>query len=85
MKILPFCLQHEAEIKIISKGNYWCSTPGTTALRAFILTTYFPLLAHAQSIEVAVKDLTLCKTTHRDEITSTYVASMCSFFLPAVK
>ena len=43
------------------------------------------MLAHTQSAETAAKDLTSCEISHRDEITSSCIASMRSYFLPTTK
>lgn len=43
------------------------------------------MLARAQSTEAAAKDLTLREISHRDEVTSTCVASARSYFLPTSK
>ena len=50
--------------------------------KTFIMETHMPLMAHTQSIEATVKDLTLRKIQNRDEITSSYVSSARSHFAP---
>ena len=49
------------------------------------MTAHVSLLAHAQSIEVVVKHLTLCETSNRDELTASFVTIIRSYFSPTVK
>ena len=41
---------------------------------------HVPLMANVQSIEDTFKGLILCETQNRDDITSSFMASACSYF-----
>ena len=49
------------------------------------MTSCVPYLAHTQSVEVMVKDSTLYKTSSRDELTTSFMTSIRSYFAPTEK
>ena len=51
----------------------------------YVLTTYIPLLAHAQSIEAAAKDMAACHAIGRDERTVSAIATLRSVFCTMTK
>ena len=65
----------------MSEGEHWCTNPDLMDFKDYIMSTYIPLLAHSQIVEAAVKDLTLYKTSNREEDTSSFMASIRSFLL----
>lgn len=69
----------------MSEDAHWCSEPDLIHLKDFIMTACVSLLAHAQSIEPVVKDLTLYKMSNRDELTTSFMTSIRSYFAPTTK
>lgn len=69
----------------VATGMDWYADDEVSELRKYILTSHLPLLAHTQSIEAAVKDMSICKIPGREERTVSAMSSIRSVFCTLTK
>ena len=75
-----FCASNADDVKKVAEGKDWGTNEEVSELSMHVLTTYIPLLVHAQSIEAAVKDMAACHAIGRNEGTVSAIATLRSAF-----
>ena len=80
-----FCTSNADDIKKVAEGKDWHANEEVSELKMHMLATYIPLIAHAQSIEAAVKDMAACLAIGRDELTVSAIATLRSAFCTMTK